>query len=322
MRKAPNSPKIFVLKVAIICFFLAIISELDFMNITFKDVRSLSGDTPRSVPVFYNVYAHPEKTDLASDIVEEQMSQLLPEHKVFVRSIGVPVDVVAPDVTVIQHDEEGDEAGTLQLLWKYCKNRTDDTVVYIHNKGSFHPSYTNTLFRRFNTRGALSEECMNMPSSCNVCSSRMSPLPHPHTSGNMWVAKCEYVQKLVDPMELPVKMDAIFPPLDYTIEWCVGRDRFAAEHWIHSHPSVQPCDLSTSTKYTWGYLDIPEGDFTKKLELAPRFAKKKYDHHNCLQNGVVGARLVEYKALYNETPEDSWWGWDFYKTKSVVKVSS
>ena len=312
MRIKFSSRKIvFIVQVAITsCFILAVYVNL---GATTGGVRSLSGETPRSVPVFYNVYA----PDISSRIVKEQLSQLLPEHNVFVRSIGAQVEIVAPrrDVTVIQHDEEGDEAGTLQLLWKYCKNRTDDTVVYIHNKGSFHPSYTNTLFRRFNTRGALSEECMNMPSSCNVCSSRMSPLPHPHTSGNMWVAKCEYVQKLVDPMELPAKMDAIFPGFNII---CVGGGRFAAEHWIHSHPSVQPCDLSTNEKYTWGYYGVPLGNFKKDLQLAPRYEMKKYDKPGCWEDNTFGVRMMEYEALYNETPAESWWGWDFYETRKWI----
>lgn len=35
-----------------------------------------------------------------------------------------------------------------------------------------------------------------------ICSSRMSPLPHPHTSGNMWLAKCDYISQLIDPKAL------------------------------------------------------------------------------------------------------------------------
>ena len=66
---------------------------------------------------------------------------------------------------------------------------------------------------------------------------------------------------------------------------CVGADRYAAEHWVHSHPSVRPCDLSTSD-YTWNYAGIPTGDFEKKLESAPRFElfKKDISHFSDLQN--------------------------------------
>jgi len=113
------------------------------------------------------------------------------------RSIGVPLQI--ENTTLPQHDEKGWEPQTLRLLWQQCKINTHDKIVYIHSKGSFHPNNDNDLLRRFLTRGALSEECSNLPSSCNVCSSRMSPIPHPHASGNMWLARCDYVQKLIDP---------------------------------------------------------------------------------------------------------------------------
>ncbi len=302
-------------------FLLAIINEPDLKNLD-TGRRSISVVSPRSIPVFYNMYSNPEdkKYGIASTarIFKEQMSLLLQEHNVFVRSIGAQIDVVVPpDVTLIQHEEEGDETGTLHLLWNYCKNSTDDTVVYIHNKGSFHPSYQNTLLRRFLTRGALSEECMDMPSFCNVCSSRMSPLPHPHTPGNMWAAKCEYIQQLIDPIELSDKMDAIFPHLNMMHASCVGGGRFAAEHWVHSHPSVQPCDLSTNEKYTWGYYGIPLGKFKMDLKPAPRYAMNNYEKPGCWGAGknTFWPRMIEYKALYNETPSESWWGWDFYNIR-------
>ena len=53
--------------------------------------------------------------------------------------------------------------------------------------------------KEYFTVAALSEDCRNMPSSCNVCSMRMSPIPHPHTPGNMWAARCSYVSNLIDP---------------------------------------------------------------------------------------------------------------------------
>lgn len=51
-------------------------------------------------------------------------------------------------------------------------------VVYIHSKGSFHDSPQNARLRSYATAGAVSEECRQMPAECNICSSRMTPIPY------------------------------------------------------------------------------------------------------------------------------------------------
>jgi hypothetical protein len=135
-----------------------------------------------------------------------------------------------------------------RVLKQYCKDYPAAKVVYLHSKGSFNPMEVNERLRRFQTRGELLEECANLPSSCNVCSSRMSPIPHPHPSWNMWLAKCDYVQKLTNLMTLKKKTKELrYSPNNGNKprnNACIGKGRFAAEHWIHSHPSVMPCDLS------------------------------------------------------------------------------
>lgn len=272
------------------------------------------------VPVFYNVYAKADRISLTVSIIKEQMFQVRPEHKVFVRSIGAPVKI--ENTTIIRYDEEGNEIETLGLLWQHCRNHTNDKVVYIHNKGSSNSSPANDRLRQFLTRGALSKECLNLPSSCNICSSRSSPFPHPHTPGNMWLARCEYVQKLINPLEFSLRMARTRDAEKYASKpYCVGLDRYAAEHWIQSHPSNMPCDLSPDDYY-WDYAHVPKADFEIKLESAPRFEMNKYfilGHVCCIEAiKLVKPRLKEYENLYpNETVPQSWWGWKFYKNETT-----
>ena len=282
--------------------------------------------------IFYNVYANPKNIALAKSIVKEQLSGLRPEHNNFVvRSIGYPIEVLGnnSDVTVVHHhDAEGDEPGTLDLLWKHCTNEvhSSNQVIYMHNKGSFHPSDANDKLRKFLTRGVLSEECENMPSTCNICSSRMSPLPHPHTStpGNMWVAKCEYIKKLINPLKFEARMVEYAKFMNF--KWvkddgCQGSGRYAAEHWVHSHPSVNPCDLSTSD-YVWNYDGLPENESEMMLlkpAPAPRYEQEAYVKKRvCGRVGVnPEQRLKEYSFLYNDTAVPStWWGWGFFNVSS------
>ncbi len=207
------------------------------------------------------------------------------------RSIGFSsVDI--ENATLIQHDDKGEEIETLGLLWDHCRNNLDDKVVYIHNKGSFHPSEKNDLMRRFMTRGALSEDCSNMPTTCNISSSRMSPFPHAHVSGNMWVARCDYVQKLINPLNFK---EAMRTKVNSKVSCCDGSGRNAAEHWVHSRPSVRPCDLSTSN-YTWNYYGIPLGDFGMLLEPAPRFELTVYEKEDICPTRKLSQMLSEYQS--------------------------
>jgi len=267
------------------------------------------------IKVFYNVYANPDDDVAilrAKYYVNEQMAELLPKHQVFIRSIGKQFEV--EDATQIQHDEKGEEVGTLKFLWDHCRetDNPNEKVVYLHNKGSFHPSKENDLLRKWLTRAALSEECSNMPISCDVCSWRFSPLPHPHNSGNMWAARCNYIRKLINPVMFQTSMAQLYH--DAGNDAWIGTGRYAAEHWVHSHPTIQACDVSTSD-YVWSYKDLPELHDDFKLEAAPRYHLKGKSFRMARSRPQVITfehRWAEYKVLYNETPPASWFGWKFY----------
>lgn len=189
------------------------------------------------------------------------------------------------------HFREGGEEASLQHLWEYCRlNSThlDQLVVYLHSKGSFTNNHENELLRKYLTKGALSPHCTNLPTqSCNVCSTRMSPLPHPHTSGNMWTAQCKYIAQLYEPGHFEEKMEGSPQPngshqLFQNMAPMIGRGRYALEHWVYSHPNVKPCDLDSSPKFTWDYENIPEHLSAENMSLqqAPRFPLKTYEKNN------------------------------------------
>ncbi len=291
------------------------------------------------IRVFYNLYIQNE-SDLkrVEEIVLEQLSMMLPElhhEEVFINLIGYNSGPTIANHTITKHYEKGGEDITLHSLWEYCKripSPHEAKVAYLHSKGSFHDHFgKNTLMRKFLTDGTLSEECANLPDQCNVCSSRMSPLPHPHTPGNMWVARCDYISKLADPRKKDIFKD-IFEknpppkPLHLGPPHCTGRiDRFFFEHWVHSHPSVKPCDLYPGSEYSFAYKNLPLGSensngtisFEKQLEMAPRFDFQNYvikggcPYHQKKENGL-NERLWEYGFMYNQTPDESWWGWELY----------
>jgi hypothetical protein len=132
----------------------------------------------------------------------------------------------------------------------------------------------------------------------------------------MWLARCSYVTKLLDPKIIQHEMEKIADIADKGRKIhpsCIGRDRFAAEHWIHSHPDVKPCDLYTNPNFTWGYdgLKTPigaPGDFA--LMPAPRYELGHWPI-GCRQSNLRH-RLKEYAILYNATPPSDWWGWNLW----------
>ena len=272
--------------------------------------------TSATVPVFYNLYLSSHEDEArVQKLARDQLSWVRSQHKVFVHTIGTPL--VVPNTTLIEHHAAAFEEVTLHSLWSHCVQHPDGHAVYLHSKGSYHPSPQNDLFRMFLTRGVLSKDCANLPATCNVCGSRMSPIPHPHMPGNMFLARCSYVAKLIDPLMFADAMAArVLHTSPTKGDSCRGGGRYANEHWILSHPDGAPCDLYENRAFTWDYENIPSGDFDKSLAAAPRFELQAYIHPENVCSTRSGAsleeRLDEYRDLYETTPAPSWWGWYFF----------
>jgi hypothetical protein len=292
--------------------------ELDAAIIT-------TSKTKKIIPIFYNLFVKDRGSmPKAKAIFDEQRSSMLPEHKLFVVSLGY--DVTPSHLQFVPNDEtrvkileqrpQGDESVTLQMLWQYCQVVPDEDahetlVVYLHSKGSFHPSRLNHALRKALTAGALSKECAELPDSCNVCSFRMSPLPFPHTPGNMWLSRCSYIKKLVSPTTFQVKMEEFYKGRDT----CNGRSRWSQEHYIHHHKDVKPCDLLERESYTWSYDRSLNGNFKKDLQPAPRFNISTFlKPKTCDGFGIdVRQRLELSHLIYNDTSFDKdWYGWKFF----------
>ena len=301
--------------------------QTSLSNTTTDSTTIYHADT--NIPIFYNLYINPDNQDdipRVKDLVKEQFQQIQPSihWPVYVQSIGqLSKDIIdsIPNSILLGHHSTGSEILSLHSLWEYCQNNTDKSVIYLHSKGSYHPRTENDLLRRFMTYGATSTQCTNLlESECDTCSSRFTPYPHPHTSGNMWLARCSYVSKLIDPTLFTDQMDTV--PIanqqqnsnnkGKVKEYMIGIGRFAAEHWIYSHPNGRPCDLYTGT-FSVGYFDIPnilnENEF--QLSHAPRFQSlSSYRYLESMKPWTgLQHRWKEYQVLYNETPTESWWGW-------------
>jgi hypothetical protein len=286
--------------------------------------------------IFYNIFTAPGNSNATLKIVEEQLTTWRASNvanaTLYYSLLGEKIELPCKSnekCSLLLHKEEGNELDTLQELHRYCTNNPQDSVIYIHSKGSFHAKMENTLLRRLLTKAVFSDACTSFTTddnSCNVCSARFSPLPHWHASGNMWMARCDHIHNLIAPKSFQEQVEKYVQ--EAVIHWryapsdedsVSGRGRFASEHWVHTHPRIKPCDTYTPANYVWGYSLNLESDPKFERAKAPRFPRS---HYVTLRKKPpefafspwinLEYRLFELKSLYNETPPVDSWVWDFY----------
>jgi len=308
-----------------------------------------SSPKPRPAPltVFYHVYQSVVAggENLTASIVKEQMSVVKSSAAfadgvtlkyVFVGPSGssIPALLECPTCHQLEHKNAGDEVITLQHVFDHCARNPSERVLYMHSKGSFHNMPQNEALRRFLTKGVWSDECHHMPRACSACASRFSPLPHHHYPGNMWLARCEYVSRLIPPSNFQAAMERVTllsgaaPPLTSNDHpWELGLGRFAQEHWLPSHPSHAPCEVYSETDFLWAYNSIPTTTWTPKLHVLPRpdMPLSRYCKAKPV-GGDVGVdqnltrvkawRLFEWQALYPESSPELGVLWGYYKASA------
>jgi hypothetical protein len=234
--------------------------------------------------------------------------------------------------------ESGNERDTLTDLYDYCRERPQDNVIYLHDKGSFNMNLGNLKVMRVATTTAVSNECANMLSiGCNVCvhcGMVLEPLGYLHSSGNMWRASCEYVNKLLPPGEYEEKRvemqvflktnetaSNLFDCYKDSVLECPAREteyskrlgigRYAYEGWVFSHPGVHPC---------WALEGIlGDVEFFGKKPFAMRLqndmepVKRVLAGNNKLEFFRRGGKLFQFDYLYNKLPPNSSHFWTLWK---------
>jgi hypothetical protein len=256
---------------------------------------------------------------------------------------------------ILNHYQSAFEEVTLQSLYNFCQDQDDESlrVAYLHNKGSFHSSRgSNERWRRHLTAAAMHEHCWNPPNdTCNVCGLQFWPVWNTFFPGNMWIAKCSYVRQLRPPTGFENQMDSVvkkaielqkegrivnglYPHRKGGTEIYKGYfalERYALEHWIGSHPDLQPCDVSGSRAgdlTAWTQRIGNKSDFV--WSMAPRrplfpgphywFPLRDSKVHEILQDEnrrmreyfLLPGHLLKWIHLYNVTPPASSWVWSWY----------
>jgi hypothetical protein len=301
--------------------------------------------------VFYNIFVPEDDKQTALSIVQEQLAEK--KHSI-IHSTPIYYTVIGGNATddiqricidlqqrchLLRYAREGDESLTLESLYDYCRDHSEALVTYIHDKGSFHNHTNNAKLRRLGTKAVFSNECQNVhnnvtdeETACTSCSARFAPFPYAQHTGNMWTASCSYIQKLLPPRRFRIRMDSLVAHLivksetnpsiprptkqDIRLQYDIGTRRFAFEHWVASHPSIQPCDVYPNARYLYGYDNLPDQDssWAEQLQTAPR----PFLHDNFKAKNRTGwqcgqAKLLEFQFLYNnKIPPPESYVWSFY----------
>ena len=200
--------------------------------------QAMSSSKPRTV-IFFNTYIHANRTLEGQKIIRDQLwrinkQPLLEDTDIYYTRFGDINTTAWPETECvgrrkkrkchqIEAEEKGNEVDAIRAVYEYCLQNEEDRVVYMHSKGSFTPTKSNDRLRRFLMEAILSDECLNMPNdgSCSTCSTQFQPFPFFHYVGNMLVAECSYVKKLIPPKDfekakrrvVDTLLNATFPSL-------------------------------------------------------------------------------------------------------------
>jgi hypothetical protein len=189
-------------------------------------------DSTASFVIFYNAFISPKSPGRGVAIIQEQMLQIYnsPSHRytpIYYNLIGLNYteSPLCPRADMKCHQlkymEQGNEEDTLQDLYEYCVSHPTEHVIYLHDKGSLHPTANNHKVRKMATTAALSNACRSVADlrdssdddTCSVCATKYQFLPHGHAPGNHWTANCRYIRTLIPPRDFEAKRRQMYVDL-------------------------------------------------------------------------------------------------------------
>ncbi len=326
---------------------------------------------PPTVVIFYHIYVpkdeDEESQNRAIQIIREQLGQVgdaltsIPKmhpSDLFYTTVGQRlqdgfVEEICNEFTNIlqchhlQHLDDGFEESTLTALHEYCQEHIDVRVIYLHSKGSYHYRQSQNNWRQHLTDAVTSRDCIQQAhlEDCELCGLLFLPRPSLHFTGNMFNAKCSYIQKLLNPLEFQKKLVSVVDMgtklvgeeillsnmIDEEAPCNNGLGRFAMEHWHGSHPSAQKiCDVSTHydveywegihrahrTPEDWQFRPFPRhphsaewsNGFSNKLidRILGDESKRKREYF------LLPGQLMKWYELYSEFPPATSWVWSWY----------
>ncbi|GKY98768.1 hypothetical protein MPSEU_000833000 [Mayamaea pseudoterrestris] len=240
------------------------------------------------------------------------------------------------------------EGETLQKLYLFCKRHPRIGVTYMSNQ-LLHPPKDIDDERNLivaMTQAAVDPVCLiphkvDRNLTCNLCGLAFHTLPFLHMSGNTWtVPTCEYINKLIPPVQFAEKMHhflrealpmritgALNSHLTSDGMDVLGVDAYAMEHWVGSHPSLIPCDLSPfpsemrqhkrhADASSFNIRDASKWRNNKTVDFqidSEQLSKVlKSDQLRIREYTFLAGNIIKWQLLYGTLPSTNSWVFDAF----------
>jgi hypothetical protein len=101
-----------------------------------------------------------------------------------------------------------------------------------------------------------------------------------------------------------------------------GAGRYSQEHWIGSHPSLFPCDLTTDPLTAWRQRWRSSKEFN--WSMFPRPSQTNDPVKDWDRPPLIAGNLFKWFTLYQSAPSDNSWVWTWFpygeKYRQAVKL--
>jgi hypothetical protein len=240
---------------------------------------------------------------------------------------------------------------TLSLLHSFCQDHPNFRVAFVHNKID-HGSVKNTDQLLHMTQAVTSPGCLAPEHGCNVCSLGYSGNKFTvQFTGNIFAADCSYIRRLHAPNVFEKKMTEVVTSVLLKIAKSkfttrlvpkpkemevMGLDHHSIDHWVGSHPMVDPCQVSLPqetigywrdqkhkvTVYNFSQSRDPvfdATDFLNEEELDTLRQVLKDQSLRQREYSLLAGRLFQWYQLYGEAPSNSSWVWNWFPDGRIWK---
>jgi hypothetical protein len=314
-------------------------------------------DPQSDVTVFYDVYipAQLDSGDVTKEVelirqqVNSMSEAIIADSKIQVyyqttgheslSNMKLCADNPQLDCHLLHHSDERYESETIRQLSRFCQANPSNRVAYVHNQipENLQQSKLSRDIRllRALTMSAVSNDCFQpQDETCNLCGLVFQTQPYHGTLGNIWTARCDYVNELLPPHAFQERMqEYIGKSLTMELSGNVvmedsqkridllGLDAYGHTQWVGSHPRLVPCDLSARSVSYWVKADRLPAEF--KFGMMPRKRNGEWEINKKLAEKTMDASLrvrsfqflagslLKWITLYGEIPT-SQWVWQTY----------
>jgi hypothetical protein len=147
-----------------------------------------------------------------------------------------------------------------------------------------------------------------------------------HVPGNMWTVSCSYVSQLLPPEEfkerheqtigafLIMRLRGQMTSNTFRKERMdrYGLDRYAAEHWVGSHPAVRPCDMEASGLFPYWlpHRRVLSEFIPLSFAMAPRRVDPKYAIEKLTNSSLPLKQIFDWNNIN---------GWCMFELKRTCR---